>query len=521
MKTPLISMLKNALKMAQYANKTANPSADEVADMYKEGYSRRNFLKQSAKVGLAFGAASLLPEFAFATPPNVRIAIIGGGIAGLTAAHYLKKAGIQSFTIYEADKRLGGRILTKKDVINKNLRTEIGGEYIDSYHKDMFKLVKEYNLSMIDTFKEPLPLKKDAFFFDGKNIELQQIIKEFQGIAQKIRTDKASLDEDLANMESQKLDNTSLDEYLQGLEASSWFTKLLDTAYLAEYGLATGEQSCLNFINMIDTETQNAFNVFGISDERYKIKGGNSFLIEAMAKTMDSFVQTEMQLTAVYSVGKKFLMTFNERQNIEADIVIMTLPFTVLRGIPIQIEGMTAEKRQCIMELGYGTNAKVMMGFNKRLWRTQGYQGYLFNEAIHNGWDNGLFQNSSQNNALEGGYTIFLGGSDGLEVQRGFEQDSEKKYLTELNAVFPGINKEYNGRIVLGDWPQSPFVKGSYACYKVGQWTTISGLEGEQVGNMYFAGEHCSDESQGYMNGGAETGRIAAQDIIKLLKSKG
>lgn len=506
--------------MAQIASQTKSPSADELADMYQEGYTRRNFLKQSAKAGLMLGATSLLPEWAFATPPNVRIAIIGGGIAGLSAAHYLKKAGIQTFTIYEADKRLGGRIFTKKNVINKNLRTEIGGEYIDSYHKDMFKLVKEYDLAMIDTFKEPLPLKKDAFFFEEKNIGLQQVIKEFQGIVNKIRSDKAGLDDDFTNINAQKLDNTSLAEYLQGLETSSWFTKLLNTAYLAEYGLETSEQSCLNFINMIDTDAPNSFNLYGISDERYKIRGGNSLLIDVMANEMNSFIQTEMKLTAVYSVGKKFLMTFNEKQNIEADIVIMTLPFTILREIPMQVEGMTEEKQQCIMELGYGTNAKVMMGFNNRIWRTQGYQGYLFNESIHNGWDNGLFQNNGQNNITEGGYTIFLGGNDGLEVQRGFEQEFEKKYLTELNKVFPGIEKDYNHRIFLGDWPQNPLSKGSYSCYKVGQWTTISGLEIEPIGNMYFAGEHCSDESQGYMNGGAETGRIAAQNIIKMLKNK-
>lgn len=519
MKTPLLSILKSALKMALYANQPQNPSSDELADMYQEGYTRRDFLRKSTKAGLILGASSLLPSFSFANPPKLRIAIIGGGIAGLTAAHYLKKAGITSFTIYEADKRVGGRILTKKGLIHKYLRTEIGGEFIDSYHKDMFKLAKEYDLQMIDTFMEPRSLKKEAFFFEGRHIELKEVIKEFQGIINKIRADKASLDEDLSNIDAQKWDNTSLEEYLQSLPASPWFIKLLDTAYMSEYGLQTSLQSCLNFMNMIDIDTPNEFNIYGISDERYKIKGGNNFLIDEMAAAMGNFIQTEMKLTAIYSVGKKFLMTFNEKQSIETDIVIMTLPFTILRDIELRIEGISEEKQNCIKELGYGTNAKVMLGFHKRTWRTCGYQGYLFNETIHNGWDSGLFQNSAQNNGIEGGYTVFLGGLDGLEIQRGFESEFEKKYLNELTKVFPGIEKDYNYHIALGDWPQNPFVKGSYSCYKVGQWTTISGLEIEPVGNMFFAGEHCSDESQGYMNGGAETGRMAAQSIIKMLRN--
>ncbi|MBK8608608.1 MAG: FAD-dependent oxidoreductase [Chitinophagaceae bacterium] len=60
----------------------------------------------------------------------------------------------------------------------------------------------------------------------------------------------------------------------------------------------------------------------------------------------------------------------------------------------------------------------------------------------------------------------------------------------------------------------------SYACYKPGQWTTIGGAEIEPVGNLLFAGEHCSSDFQGYMNGGAETGRRAAAELMKLVKQK-
>ena len=53
-------------------------------------------------------------------------------------------------------------------------------------------------------------------------------------------------------------------------------------------------------------------------------------------------------------------------------------------------------------------------------------------------------------------------------------------------------------------WPSHPWTRGSYACYQVGQWTTIGGAEGERVGNLHFAGEHCSLRAQGFMEGGCE-----------------
>jgi monoamine oxidase len=62
-------------------------------------------------------------------------------------------------------------------------------------------------------------------------------------------------------------------------------------------------------------------------------------------------------------------------------------------------------------------------------------------------------------------------------------------------------------------WPTVPTMKGSYACYKPGQWQFF-GLEGEREGNLHFCGEHTSLDFQGYMEGAAETGAFVAAEII-------
>jgi monoamine oxidase len=63
-------------------------------------------------------------------------------------------------------------------------------------------------------------------------------------------------------------------------------------------------------------------------------------------------------------------------------------------------------------------------------------------------------------------------------------------------------------------WPSHPWTRGSYASYLVGQWSTICGAEGERVRRLHFAGEHCSLEAQGFMEGGCETGEVAAREIL-------
>ena len=54
----------------------------------------------------------------------------------------------------------------------------------------------------------------------------------------------------------------------------------------------------------------------------------------------------------------------------------------------------------------------------------------------------------------------------------------------------------------------------------MGQYTKFAGVEREPEGaaqNCHFAGEHTSIESQGYLNGGVETGERAASEIIDAL----
>jgi monoamine oxidase len=62
--------------------------------------------------GAAVGAAALaVPRRARAGGPQPSIAIVGGGIAGLTCALTLHDRGYAS-TVYEASGRIGGRMFT-------------------------------------------------------------------------------------------------------------------------------------------------------------------------------------------------------------------------------------------------------------------------------------------------------------------------------------------------------------------------------------------------------------------------
>ena len=510
MRKPKNTLLR-ALQRSTVAN--INPENQKIT-------TRRDFLTTTTKAGLLVAASAYIPFLTSCQSKHnkPKIVILGAGIAGLTAAYNLKKAGLSNtdVQIYDSLKRVGGRIHTDATFI-PGLTMEIGGEFIDTDHTEMLNLAKEFKLDLKDNKTDSLNKDTSAEWYciAGKRYTEEEVIKEFNHYAPLIKSDREAAGEKWDTLHALKLDNMSVEEYFDRIKLSGWLRELLNVAYLSELGLPLAEQSAINFIGLINSDTKNGFKIFGDSDERFSIKGGNSKVIESLAENV-SPVNLDHHLEAVKSKGDGFTLTFNGNKEVYADFVINTIPFKVLREVKMDID-MPAKKKKAIDELGYGNNAKLFLGFKERIWRTK-YQnpGYSFNENIHNGWDNSWMQNNNEGPA---GYTIYLGGREAVTLAEN-KKDKKKmaeKYLPMLDHVYPGLKEQWSGEAEIAWWPVSKAIKGSYSAYKVGQYSSISGHEIEPVGNMLFAGEHCSTDFQGFMNGGAETGKKAASDLIKLL----
>jgi hypothetical protein len=67
----------------------------------------------------------------------------------------------------------------------------------------------------------------------------------------------------------------SITQWFDRNGVSGWLRKLLDVAYTTEMGLEIDQQSALNFLTFVGTEDKDAFRIFGESDERFHVRGGN------------------------------------------------------------------------------------------------------------------------------------------------------------------------------------------------------------------------------------------------------
>jgi monoamine oxidase len=109
----------------------------------------------------------------------------------------------------------------------------------------------------------------------------------------------------------------------------------------------------------------------------------------------------------------------------------------------------------------------------------------------------------------------FTGDPNNLAVVRAYAI----QFLEQMEPVFPGITEAWNGTATLDAPFLSPYLLGSYSYWRRGQYTLFSGSERERSGRCHFAGEHCSTNYQGFMEGGAEEGARAANEILSDYKA--
>ena len=307
------------------------------------------------------------------------------------------------------------------------------------------------------------------------------------------------------------------------------FGRLLDVAYNIEYGAETDEQSSLNLVYLLAFQpAPKGFAIFGESDERFHIRGGNSQIPDNIAAMLPP-VRVGMRLTAVVANRDGTVtLSFAGGERITADRVILTLPFAVLRTLDTSRAGFDVRKQTAIAELGAGRNAKLQLQFSSRYWTTPGPWG-VSNGASYT--DLG-YQNTWDVSRAQPGASGILVDYTGGDVAGGFAPAAPystaaddlrvagyaRTFLRKLETVFPGITPRWNGRATLSVPALDPNLLLAYSYWKVGQYTSFGGYEGVPQGSIHFAGEHASQDFQGYMEGGAAEGARAALEVVKALR---
>jgi monoamine oxidase len=532
-RAPWFRHLQRIVQAAEWAERKQVSSAEALGMMQANAATRRQILAGAGAVAAAGALGAARPAFALPSPKSsASIAIVGGGLAGLACLDDLVGYGL-SPTLYESGARTGGRCWSMGGSFSGPVSfpgqvVERGGELIDNLHKAMLGYAKRFKLTLEDYEKDP---DEQAYYVGGTAYSEADVIDEYRDLTYAMGDDLRKIGAPTAlafTKDDESYDTTDLATYLTDVGAGSLITKVIEAAYVGEYGLEIDEQTCLAFLLFAHADRRSKFRPFGVfSDERYHLVDGNERIPQELAKANASYIQTGHRLVALADrSGGGYTLTLDaggRTVSKTADMVVLSLPFSALRDVDTSKLTLSALKRRAISELVYGTNSKQMVGFTSRPWRTAGFKGAIYGDLPNCTvtWET----NPTQATSARGVLTDYSGGDRGRRIDPTKPDTEARAFLGDLDKVFPGAKaaaRTAGGKVVahVENWSKLRDFKGSYTANHVGYFTRVADLEGLPDGQIYFAGEHTSSfyEWQGFMEGACLSGQRAAAEVVAALK---
>jgi monoamine oxidase len=416
-------------------------------------------------------------------------------LAGLSAAYRLNKAGWK-VTVVEARDRPGGRVSSYRFSQAPELVCEMGGEWIGKDQHHILDLCKELNVALephayrlwlllTGQLKKPgdwqfsetarAGWKKFAAAYKHYGPEDFRRLDQYDWWAwlRKI----GFTDEDLQIREL--IDSTDIGESMRAASA------------LVEAESYAGE----DYMNPEETDEMD-----------FHVKGGNTELVNALvARLPAGAVHLNSPVTSiVQKAGTVMVSTANEK--FTADACVFAAPSSVIPSIHFD-PPLSAAKAQAAEELEYCRIIKTQILCRERFWPAENF-AMMSDETSHE------YFHTTQAQAGQMGILCSYAVGDKADVLAAESEEHRQEQVTrDLLAVSPAA-----ASLVMTThskaWQNDPWVHGAYAIYHPGQWFTLKPLLHQAHGKVVFAGEHLSDDSQGFMDGAVGTGNDAAKALL-------
>ncbi|HVO54602.1 MAG TPA: FAD-dependent oxidoreductase [Solirubrobacterales bacterium] len=447
-----------------------------------------------------------------------RVAIVGAGLAGLTCAYRLHQGGIAA-TVYEAhEQRVGGRCWTARGFAGGQT-AEHGGEFIDTRHVRIRALARELGLRLQDVaaIAGRSPRLHPRLFLAGELRRFSKVYAEQHLLRRQADRDRRRIGSFhwlRPTAAARALDETSAEEWLLAA-APGPGRELLRRAvrqYMAEeYGLDCDRLSAIAMVL--------EFGSAGFeSDERFHVAGGNDQIPWGLVERLPrGAVRLGQPLASLRRHGTGYALGFaGGGAEVRVDVAVLCLPFTALRRVDLSAAGLGRRRRQCIEQLGMGTNAKLLIQLRRPPRSYDRFDGEYFDEQIDS-WDSSLGEGGGR-----GLLTVYSGGRYGAgypgpAVHGRPPRRVVDATLARIARAVPGLAAGFDGDAWLDRWAADPWTHGSYAAYLPGQYTRFWGFAGLAEGGLHFGGEHTATEAQGYLEGAVRSGERCAREVAARL----
>jgi monoamine oxidase len=487
--------------------------------------TRRDFLRRVAQAGgyratyLTMQAMGLLATDAAAEPlalepggrHGTKVVVLGAGVAGLSAAYELGKAGYDC-AVLEARDRVGGRNWTVRagtrlDMtdgtrqvcdFDEGLYWNAGPARLPSHHQAILGYCRELGIALeVEVNANRGALLHNPAANDGRPIELRQAINDTRGEISELlgkAINRGALDEELSAHDKERMlaflkqyGDLSPDLRYAGSTRSGY--EILPGA--AEQAGARRDPVPLRVLLDADMWTAMLFEEnFAQQATMFQPVGGMDRIAAAFAEKLGRVVRLGTEVTAIRRAGSGVSISSldkrtGSREALEAAYCIVTIPLTVLQGIECDF---SPAHRAAIRDVEYRNAVKIAWQ-SRRFWEAD--------EHIYGGisWTTGptalVWYPSdrffSAKGILLGAYAI---GDDADELASRPLDEQLDMTRAAVEGLHPGRSRELEKPVAIA-WSKAPYSLGFAARFRTGQESAYS-LLNTPDGPFYFAGEHLS-----------------------------
>jgi monoamine oxidase len=436
----------------------------------------------------------------------VDIAIIGAGLAGLTAARDLRRAGCESFIVIEARDRVGGRTLNH-DLGDGHI-SEVGGQWIGPGQTAIADLARELQ---VGTF---------ASYYAGKTVFVagegrvatdlhggfgtdEKIAAKLNQLARTVPSGAPWKATRAAELDQLSLGDWLAQENLQPDDQISW-----NIGSLLSGGAMPAKMGLLHFLSMINSADSDYEQLDSIkhSAQETRIEGGSQILSVKMAADLGDKVRLSTPVSAISGWNEDVVTLHTESDIIRARHVIVALMPSLCQQIafdPPLPEGRRELQRHWP---AHSPARKTVHVYRRPFWRTKGLNGQIIQAQGPVIW---AYDNSPPDASL-GVINAFV-----LQSMVSTDPAEAERTLSSVYAAALGDEAlhpiQYHDR----DWGKAD--RWTLSCVSAippGFWTRFGQALHPAVGRLIWSGTETAEIWAGYMDGAIRSGHRAALQAL-------